>query len=445
MKLKLRARVVLSMVVAAVLANGVVFLTMRAVVSEGDLARLQAWRWDPRDLAACEAAPATWRVAVADAVTVYAYDPSGRSQNPEAPPLDPAFLASAEAQGGALQDAWGQRVLLQRVASRGSCAWLRMEMAPPPGSGAALRDGLVLGAGLALVLVTGLAILFVLQPLLQRIRRLRLAASGVGSPDYTPGTDDVGDALTQIGLVLDASHARVLAHEAELRERHQVLERHLAEIAHDLRTPLASLLLAAQEVTASTTGEAARAARRALDDAESMSALVDNLHQGTRLRQGLLATGQVDLCALVERLGTRFRALGANNGVSVEVAAPDGPLYARGAPDLAERAIANLVHNAVRHGAEGGHVALVLDRDGDTFELVVVDDGPGMRPDDLASLSHATFLQDPARRRGGGLGLAITNEVARRCGWQITYAPESPHGLRVTVRGAVVPPGSETA
>jgi signal transduction histidine kinase len=436
MRLSLRTRVVVAMVISAVLAVVILVVTVRTLVPPGELSR-SPWDWAPADRAMCEADPEGWKAAVADVVVAFAYDPEGVSRNPAAPRLEPALLDAVRTEGIGAVDVGDTRVEARRMAAAGPCAILRVQFRAPAGLRTAIQGSIVVGAGLALVQVVGLAIFFVLQPLLRRIERLRVAATGVGSAEFAPALDDVGDALTAISTVLEVSNTRILANEAALHARQRTLERHLAEIAHDMRTPLASLLLAVQEAAVDVKGEAARKAlRRALDDAESVNALVDNLHQGTRLRESLeTGEGRANLVEIVERLGARFRALGQHRGVEVDAAVPEEPVWVRGSPALAERAVANLVHNAVRHGKEGGHVAIVLERTAEDFELVVVDDGPGLRPDDLADLGAATFLSDPARRRGGGLGVAITNEAARRFGWAITYAAEAPNGLRVTIRG----------
>lgn len=434
MKLALRTRVLLAMVLAGVVAVVVTSVTVRTSVERG---RTTDWTLDTEALAACEADPARWHQEVANLVDAWAYDVDGRSANPAAPPLEPALLDVARQTGTAAGDAPGERVDVRRVADVGPCAFIRVAFRPPGDLSAAVGSGLLIGAAVALLLVVGLALGIVLQPLLARIARIRRAAEGVGSPSFTPVVDDVPDALGAIAEVLDRSHARIRANEAELRERQVALERHLAEIAHDLRTPLASLLLAVQELgPVARPGDAA--VRRALDDAEYVIALVDNLHQGTLLRRGLEVgeDSRVDLREIVERLEARFRALGALRGVDVAASVPDEPVLARGVPALAERAVANLVHNAVRHGREGGHVALVLEQAGDTFELSVVDDGPGLRDEQLADLREATFRADGPRPRSGGLGLAITLEAARRFGWAARFEPEEPRGLRVTLRGS---------
>ena len=436
MRLSLRARVVLAMVVSG--AVTVVVLLATTMASVNRVPFLERWTVPVEDLTACEADPAHWKKGIFEFGDAWAYDLEGHSRNTSAPLLERALVEKAVRDGGAVSvgGPGPDHVEVQRVAKAGPCALIRVRVgAPPPEMGSAAGLGVVLGTGFSLLLLVGLATWFVLHPLLHRIAQIRRAAEAVGSTAYIPATDEIPDALGAIAAVLDASHRRILTNETELRERQVALERHLAEIAHDLRTPLASLVLAVQDLVPLRGGPAVG---RALDDAEYVNALVDNLHQGTLLRRGLSssAAGVVDLCEIVQRLEARFAALGALRGMEVAASFPERPVLTSGAPALAERAIANLVHNAVRHGRDGGHVAVVLEREGDTFELTVADDGPGLGRDQLASLQEATFGGDGARPRSGGLGLTVTLEAARRFGWEVRFEAGEAPGLRVVVAGA---------
>ncbi len=436
--LTLRSRVLLAVLIAPVLAGGVIWATTELV---RDRLLQPPWSLPPGELARCEADPAAWHPQVVDMVEAWAYDNDGHGAHPDAPPLEPNLRAGVETRGFAFAEDDQARGDARRVAPDGPCAIVRLRFGKPLDFAPVFRVGLVGGGTLAFLLLAGLAVAFVVQPLLRRIARLERAARGVGAPGYRPAPDQVPDALGEIATVLDRSHGRILAHQAQLEERRQALERHLADTAHDLRTPLASLLLAVQELGAAVPpGDPAL--RRALGDAEYVNALVDNLHQASRLRSGLPpATGSFDLGEIVSRLGTRFAALGALQEVEVGAATPDGPVVVRGAAALAERAVANLVHNAVRHGNEGGHVALVLDAADGAFCLTVLDDGPGLPPD-AVDLSAPTFLTDPARGRSRGLGLAITQAAATHLGWTLRLESSPGAGLRAELRGPLVGDGA---
>ncbi|MBN2797742.1 MAG: HAMP domain-containing histidine kinase [Deltaproteobacteria bacterium] len=433
----LRSRILISAVGSAVLALVGVYVTMK--ITEGlFVEELQQWSMPEQALDACEAAPASWAFGVPGRITGFAYDRAGRSLNPDAPPLERGLLDEAEARGAATALKGASRIAVAAQRAQGPCAVIRVELLPPEVGLPGVLMAVGAGTLAAILLAAWVSYHFTIIPLLRRILRIREAAQGVGTPTYLPPDDPLEDALGEIAAVLDRSHARIVDDRDELVRRHQALERHMAEIAHDLRTPLASLVLALEEVAEEVGGAEGRApVSRAVGDAVYVLDLVENLHQATRLRHGLDPTeGTAELADIVERLGFRFGAIGRHEGVEVAASVPDGPVPVRCSPALAERAIGNLVHNAVIHGQAGGHVAVVLSG-GPRFRLEVLDDGEGLREEHLADLSATTFRSDSARTRGGGLGLAITHEVARRVGWTLRFEAVEPRGLRVVIEGEV--------
>jgi signal transduction histidine kinase len=172
-----------------------------------------------------------------------------------------------------------------------------------------------------------------------------------------------------------------------------------------------------------------------------MGGLISNLYLACQLQDGadpLFGAPRVDLGALVERVTRRFKNLGRARTIEVEGMQLDRPLWVRCNPAMAEQVLANLVHNAIVHGDEGGHVAILLAATQESFMLSVLDDGPGVPPTELPRLGQRTFRSDAARRRDpqvGGLGLAIAAEVCRRAGFTLAFAPREQRGLLVTVVG----------
>ncbi len=394
--------------------------------------------------AACEADPTSWG-ADWGGYSLYAYDSEGRPSNPAAPPLEPAQRQEAMARGGPARSVTSddQMISVVPMAPDGPCAILRMRSTTPDPKAMRLFLGILSVATVAGMLLSGVgATVFVVFPFRQRVERLSEAARGVGRDGFA-ATDAAGDALGNISAVLAESHARIVENRRALEERNKALEEHLTGIAHDLRTPLASLLLSLEAVADEADGQLHDEARRALADAVYLSTLVDNLHQGARLRHDFdVTSGLVELTELVTRVTHRFAILGRHAGVAVASHAPDTPVWVACSPTLAERAIGNLVQNAVQHQRGEGHVAIVLqvDEAKGTFSLVVDDDGPGLPEDLAASMDIESFHTDAARQRGPGLGMVIAAEVARRAAWTLSWEPLEPRGTRARIRGPVAGP-----
>ena len=387
---------------------------------------------------ACIAAPESWGWR-SGTLSVFAYDRSGQSANRQAPELERTLLKRALATNeAAIQNTEALSVFVIPYGPDGPCAIVRLS------SG---NTSAVIGPRMLAVFAgaTGVAILvavigtfwLVVRPLRARIETLATAARSVGSESFAtqPGSSD---ALGHIADVLARSHERIAESRDALESRNRALEQHLARIAHDLRTPLASMHLALEALASESDGSTQQEARRALADAVYLSSMVENLHQATRLRHEVdVTSGSVELSDLVRRLEKRFAILGRHAGIEVAANTPEEEVWVACTPALAERAVANLVQNAVEHNTEPGHVAITLSLDDSGFELLVADDGPGLPEETLASLQDETFLTEDARPRGPGMGMMITSEVARRAGWSVSYDALEPTGVQVRLAGPV--------
>ena len=426
----------------SILGLGGVAIGLRAAI-EQRLASPTEWI-STDDLARCRTDPEHWYLA-AGLIRVSAHHPDGRSDHRHALPLSEEELPGP---GETLQlprrfpmSFWQRRAIL-RVDETGPCAILQASV--DLGSESALGPvglvrvssltGIFLGVIVAFLGTIGFAI----RPLLLRIRVLDASATQLGSEGVQLPVDPTEDALGRVARSLARSHERILADRAELHARHTLLERHLAGVAHDLRTPIASVQLTLEALAAERTEDASALGRASMELA-SLEALADNLLQASRLRGGLDAQADghdTDLAELCRRLGLRFGILGRARGIRVHAAVPERPVLAGCDPSLAERAVANLLHNAIVHGPTGQAIGLGLDAQGDAFVLTVQSRGPGLDPAQLEAMATRRLTeQDPSRTRQEGLGLGITNEVVDRAGWRIAYRSGNEGGLRVEVRG----------
>ena len=151
-----------------------------------------------------------------------------------------------------------------------------------------------------------------------------------------------------------------------------------------------------------------------------------------------------DAVALAEAQVRQWWGPAREQGVDLGLDAPEHPLPLSGEPDLLREALANLLHNAIRHGGAGGHVTLTVRGEPDgAVHLSVVDDGPGLPPAELPRAGER-FFRGGGALPGSGLGLAIVRTVAQRHGGQMRVAagPEG-RGLAVTLSLPATPaPGS---
>jgi signal transduction histidine kinase len=210
-------------------------------------------------------------------------------------------------------------------------------------------------------------------------------------------------------------------------------ERFVADAAHELRSPLASMRTRLE--TARTRGAAGdeTLVGDLLEETVRMSSLVDHLLILARNDAGRLRTGDhpVDLDEVVTDVLT---GVAVPDAVRLDASAVQ-PVQVRGEAWLLEHAVFNLVENAVAHARS--RVDLALRQDDGLAVLTVDDDGPGIPPERREDVFQRFVRLDSARsrRRGGvGLGLAIVADLVRTHGGEVEVGASPYGGARFVVR-----------
>jgi signal transduction histidine kinase len=194
--------------------------------------------------------------------------------------------------------------------------------------------------------------------------------------------------------------------------------RMIAAVGHDLRTPITRLRLKAEFIEdQATRGPIIR-------DLEQMNAMVHGAM--SYLRDGTGGTvAPTDLAILLQTVCDEF----SDMGHKVNYIGPDHLVAAAQADDL-QRAVANLVENAIKHGTE---TTVGLERSSDSVTLAVVDNGPGIPAGDKQLVLKPFARGDDARsldgKTGFGLGLSIADAVARAHRGRLDLLDNQPQGL----------------
>jgi len=229
---------------------------------------------------------------------------------------------------------------------------------------------------------------------------------------------------------LNALFARVRA--SLVHER-----RFTADAAHELRTPIAALR--AQAEVALGAGDAAER-RRALEGViagcDRAAHLVDQLLTLARLdpAQDARRTGSADIAGIAREVASTHVQAAIDRGLELSVDAPASAIVAA-EPALLEILLRNLVDNAVRYSAGRGREVRIVVEDGAAPFLRVIDDGPGIAPQERARLGERFHRLEGTVESGSGLGLSIVRRIAEIYGATVAF-DNSPggRGLCVTVR-----------
>jgi signal transduction histidine kinase len=280
-----------------------------------------------------------------------------------------------------------------------------------------LRQRLFLAGfiGLAAALVVGLVLWASLyRPMGKVTSGIRAVARG----DYrqrvpVSGPSEVQALATDVNAMADS----VQASQRALRE-------FLANVSHELKTPLTSIRGFSQAMhdgTLDTPEERARAAR--VIDAESrrLLHLVGDLLDLSRIESGQqrMDVSDVRVSELLSHVSDVFMMRADESGVGFDVKG-DGDAVVRADFDRVEQVLGNLLENAFRHSAKGGTIVVGAKEVGGFVEVSVSDDGAGIAREDLPHVFDRFYRsKDETAGSGAGLGLAISREIVRAHGGEI--------------------------
>jgi signal transduction histidine kinase len=215
----------------------------------------------------------------------------------------------------------------------------------------------------------------------------------------------------------------------------------LADVAHELRTPLSvlqgNLRAILDDVYALDKAEVARL----YDETRLLSRLVNDLHALAQAEAGQLALNRqpTQLAELVQSTATAFGAAADAKGVSLNWQIPADLPPVMADPARLTQVLHNLLDNALRHTPAGGSIALRAGCDDGDVWLAVQDSGEGISPQDLPHVFDRFYRADLARSRatgGAGLGLAIVRAIVEAHGGGVSAAsPGEPgQGSTFTLR-----------
>ena len=192
----------------------------------------------------------------------------------------------------------------------------------------------------------------------------------------------------------------------------------VANVSHELKTPVGAMGVLAEALQASTDDPAtvSRFAEMMITESKRLANMVGELIELSRLQgaEPLPHLESVDVDSVVGEALSRYKVAADNADIAITTDSPTG-FRVLGDQPLLVTAIANLVSNAIAYSPKGSPVSISRRRRGDNVEIAVTDRGFGIARDDQERVFERFFRVDTARSRatgGTGLGLAIVKHVA---------------------------------
>ncbi|WP_420810115.1 sensor histidine kinase [Halopolyspora algeriensis] len=214
----------------------------------------------------------------------------------------------------------------------------------------------------------------------------------------------------------------------------------VANVSHELKTPVGALALLAETVldAADDPEEVRHFATKILHESTRLGTLVSELIALSRLQgaESLPELNTVDVDGVVEEALERCRVSAESAGIDITVD-ESSDLLLDGDRTLLVTALSNLVDNAVSYSPDGSPVSISRRLNGDFVEIAVTDRGIGIEPEDQQRVFERFFRVDPARSRatgGTGLGLAIVKHVAANHGGEVALWSRPGTGSTFTLR-----------
>lgn len=246
--------------------------------------------------------------------------------------------------------------------------------------------------------------------------------------------------VTQLASALERERLRSAAMEAEILRRTNELKAALLNaVSHDLRTPLASILAAAESLLQPDVQWMPEEQRELLEtivaEARRLDLLVEGLLDVSRIEAGRLRLDlrPVSVQELVDSALQRLKARLAQHRVVVEVDPSLPPLLVD--PEKIEQVLLNILDNAVKYSPPGATIRVRAAKRGERVALLIEDEGPGIPVQELPRLfkPFVRLPSDGGHRPGSGLGLSIARELVLAHGGEIFAENRREGGARFTV------------
>ena len=281
--------------------------------------------------------------------------------------------------------------------------------------------------GVAAALVLGFALT---QSISAPLRNIARAARSVARGNYrqrvpATGPREVRDLAANFNRMTE-----------EVQRSQQTLRDFLANISHELKTPLTSIRGFSEAMLDGTIDDDAgieRSAKIISDESNRVLRLVQELLDLSRIESGQVPMQQedIDLHELFEHVREVFALRSEESGVAVTLSV-NGRAHVLGDFDRLEQVMNNILDNAFRHTPNGGSVRVACrDLQPGTLQVTVSDTGPGISANELPHLFERFYRGDnntAAPRKGYGLGLAISREIVRAHGGEIWATSEPGSG-----------------
>jgi signal transduction histidine kinase len=291
-----------------------------------------------------------------------------------------------------------------------------------------LGPWLAVGAALLLLGGTAVAALLVFRPAHAQLRALEEAARRFGEGDLSARAPaGGGDEVAAVAHAFNRMADDLAARQQQLSEADRARRQLLADVSHELMTPLTAIRGYAETLTLPQFGPSAADGQRYVriiqEEVDRIERLVGDLLDLARFDAAgiTMVSETVAVSELFDRVVARHEQAAREKQVTIEVVLPDEEMDVQGDGRRLEQALQNLASNALRHTRAGGRITLAAEQDAESTRIRVADTGVGIAPEHLPHIFERFYKADPSRSAAGsGLGLSIVKAIVERHGGKVS-------------------------
>jgi signal transduction histidine kinase len=288
----------------------------------------------------------------------------------------------------------------------------------------------LLRAGAIGLVVAVLFAFFITRTIAQPLQAASAAATAVAEGDLGQTVPVTGPPeVRAVALAFNRMSAEVLATQQAQRD-------FMANVSHDLKTPLTSIQGYSQAIIDGAAKDQTRAAEIIHDEATRLNRMVIDLTDLARIQAGQFSMHltTVDVGEIATAVASSLRVVAENKGVALVADAPSMPPI-NGDGDRLVQILTNLIGNAIKFTPQGGEVRIATRQNGRGVEITVQDNGMGIPKDELPRVFERFYQVDKARgpSRGTGLGLAITYQIVQAHRGRVEVQSSEGQGTTFTV------------
>lgn len=290
---------------------------------------------------------------------------------------------------------------------------------------------------LSLILINGTLIFMILLWLTNPIKKLSQAVKLMANGDFHErlkirSKDEIGMLSEDFNLMADKLERNI----TELKEAKERQEDFVGSFAHELKTPLTSMIGYADMLRSKklTDEQNFMAANYIFEEGKRMEALSLKLLDMIVLKKQELAKRRVHSADLLESVQGVVQPLLKEKQLDLVLSVDDAIITVE--PDLIKTVCINLIDNAIKAMDNGGHIIFTGEKTVDGYCIRIRDSGQGIPKDDLSKITEAFYMVDKSRSRargGAGLGLAICSDIINLHKGELRFESELGKGTTVSI------------